>query len=194
VAVGIGPLLLACRHAPPPPVDPVAQAPTGARIMSLFTDERASRVGDLVTVQIYESSRGSRRVSSVAEKTGDLSVDMKTLNAGKTGKNNLGLKTTDNYEGTSGLERKGSLMASVSAQVKDVLPNGNLLLEGHQEIRLEKSIQIISLKGIARPQDIAQGNTILSTRLADARIEYKSKREPGVHRYGLLGWLASLVF
>jgi flagellar L-ring protein precursor FlgH len=174
----------------------IVQAPPPAEppLMMLFSDPRASRVGDLVTVQIVENSKGSRKVSSVADKETDLSADVKTVNAGRTSKNTLGLKVTNDTKAETGLERRGSLVAAVTARVTEVMPGGNLRIEAEQEIVLEGALQTIRLKGILRPADIGPGNTVLSTRLASARIEYKSKKEPGLHRRGLLSWIIGVVF
>lgn len=178
------------RRPTPPAPPPLAETP----LLSLFADTRAGRVGDLVTVQILETSKGSRRVTSRADKEGDLSVDLKTNTGGKPARSSLGLKTTNDTNAESGLERRGSLIANMTARVVDILPGGLLKLEGEQTIVLEGGEQTIRLKGLARPADIGPGNTILSTRLADARIEYKSRREPSVHRRGLLAWLVGIVF
>lgn len=170
----------------PPPVDPP--------IMMLYSDPRASRVGDLVTVQIVENSKGSRRVSSRADKESDLNADVKTVNAGRNATNTLGLKVTNDNKGESGLERRGSLVAAVTARVMEVYPDGNLRIEAEQEIILEGAPQTIKLKGILRPADIGPGNTVASTRLASARIEYRSRKEPGVHHRGLLSTIFGWVF
>jgi len=169
---------------------PVVEAP----LMNLFGDPRASRLGDLVTVQIIENSRGSRKVSSLAEKESDLAANVKTVNAGKQSNSNLGVKITNDTNAESGLERRGTLVAAVTARVTELMPEGNLRIEGRQEILLEKGLQTISVKGILRPADIGPGNTVLSSRLADARIEYRSRKEPGVHNQGLLAWLFGWIF
>ena len=178
------------RRPTAPAPAPLAETP----LLSLFADTRASRVGDLVTVQIMETSKGSRRVTSRADKDGELSVDLKTNTGGKPARSSMGLKTTNDTNAESGLERRGSLIANTTARVTEILPGGLLRLEGEQTIVLEGGEQTIRLKGLARPADIGPGNTILSTRLADARIEYKSRKEPSVHHRGLLAWLVGIVF
>lgn len=171
-------------QAPPPP----------ETLMMLFSDPRASRVGDLVTVQIVENSRGSRKVSSKADKESDLKSDISTVNHGNNSKNRLGLKVTNDTKAETGLERRGSLVAAVTARVTEVMPDGNLRIEAEQEIVLEGAPQTIRLKGILRPADIGPGNTVASTRLANAKIEYKSKKEPGLHHQGVLSWIFGWVF
>ena len=172
-------------QAPPPPEAP---------LMMLFSDPRASRVGDLVTVQIVENSRGSRKVSSKADKESDLNADIKTVNHGNNSTNTLGLKVTNDTKAETGLVRRGSLVAAVTALVTEVMPDGNLRIEAEQEIILEGAPQTIRLKGILRPADIGPGNTVYSTRLANAKIEYKSKKEPGLHHQGVLSWIFGWVF
>jgi len=130
----------------------------------------------------------------MAEKETDLSADVKTSNTGRASKNSLGLKVTNDTKAETGLERRGSLVAAVTARVTEVMPDGNLRIEAEQEILLEGGLQTIRLKGILRPADIGPGNTVLSTRLASARIEYKSRKEPGLHRQGLLSWIFGWVF
>ena len=172
-------------QAPPPPEAP---------LMMLFSDPRASRVGDLVTVQIVENSKGSRRVTSKADKESDLKGDVSTVNHGNNSVNTLGLKVTNDTKAETRLERRGSLVAAVTARVTEVLPDGNLRIEAEQEIVLEGAPQTIRLKGILRPADIGPGNTVASTRLANAKIEYKSKKEPGLHHQGVLSWIFGWVF
>ncbi|MBK8575198.1 MAG: flagellar basal body L-ring protein FlgH [Elusimicrobia bacterium] len=169
-----------------PPVEPP--------MMMLFSDPRASRVGDLVTVNIVENSKGSRKVSSLADKESDLSADVKTTNTGRNSINKLGLKITNDTKAESGLERRGSLVAAVTARVTEVMPDGNLRIEAEQEIVLEGAPQTIKLKGILRPADIGPGNTVNSTRLANAKIEYRSRKEPGLHHQGILSTLFGWVF
>lgn len=170
----------------PPPAEPP--------ILMLYSDPRASKVGDLVTVQIVENSKGSRRVSSKADKESDLNADVKTVNAGRNATNTLGLKVTNDNKAESRLERRGSLVAAVTAMVMEVFPDGNLRIEAEQEIILEGAPQTIKLKGILRPADIGPGNTVASTRLAAARIEYRSRKEPGIHHRGLLSTIFGWVF
>jgi flagellar L-ring protein precursor FlgH len=182
--------LFACATPRPAPA-PVVLAPTP---LSLFTDERASRLGDTVTVQIMENSRGSRRVTSRADKEGNLSADVKTTASGRNTRTNLGLNVTNENNAESGLERRGSLVAAVTAQVVEILPTGNLVIEGRQEITLERGLQTLTVRGIVNPRDIGPGNTVLSTKLASAKISYKSKSEPGIHQRGVIAWLFGWIF
>lgn len=182
-------LLTAC--AAPPATIPHRAAPP---VLSLFTDPRASRAGDLVTVQILENSRASRRVTSKAEKEGDQSADFMTSSAGKTSRAKIGLQTVNETNAKSGLERRGSLVATVTARIVEEMPDGNFRIEGEQDIQLEKGVQTLRVSGILRPADIGPGNIVVSTRLASCRIHYGSRKEPALHRQGLLAWVFGWIF
>ncbi len=187
-------LLMGCFHAKKVPVA-AKPRPAGPTILALFSDAKASpKVGDLITVQVVENASGSKKRTSSAEKKNDLSgsLDFETQDTANNGK--LGIKSKNKYDSADKYVKQGSLVANVTAIVEEVFPNGNVRIQGQQEIQLDKGIQTIALRGIARPEDISNTNTVLSTRLASAKISYKSKNEPDIHRYGLLGWLFNWVF
>lgn len=179
----------------------MAPAAQVARVPSLYTDVRALQKGDLVTVQISENSRGFKQNRSKAEKNTDLAADFEG-NVGNLGAkgiignnlSNAALKTKNKYDGESGLEKKGTLVANVTAMIVEVLPNGNFRLYGEQEITLDRGKQTITVEGIVRPEDVSGANTVLSTRLANAKIKYKSAHDPDIHRYGIAAWVFSLIF
>lgn len=175
--------------------------PCQTKLLALYSDVHALQVGDLVTIQISENSRGFKQNRSKAEKNTDLSADFEG-NVGTLGKkgtlgnnlSNAALKTKNKYDGENGLEKKNSMVANVTAVITDVLPNGNFKIYGEQEITMDRGRQTITVAGIVRPEDVTGANTIPSTRLADSRINYKSAHEPDIHRYGLAGWVFSWIF
>lgn len=168
---------------------------------SPFTEPRASRVGDLVTVIITESSYAKNRAETYANKDDDIS-----LGASQTGLSNVipgltlgnalkvGLSGENKHNGRGRNLREGKLTAFVTAQVVEVLENGNLKIKGEKKIHISQDDQILKVEGIVRPEDIGVNNQVLSICLADAKIEYKGKGvvESG-HRKGfilrLLDWL-----
>ena len=106
--------------------------------------------------------------------------------------NNLVNATTSSkYDGSGSTTRKDVLSATVSARVVDVLPNGNLRIEGQRSVRVNNEDQIMVLEGTVRPRDISQDNMISSAMIADARITYSGngiitdRQQPG--------WLMNLV-
>ncbi len=150
----------------------------GAR--SFFRDQRASRVGDILRVMVEvndkaevdnETSRDrdASENSSVTELFGGL--------AGKIVPGNRGTPLTDisgsqNSEGTGEIQREEKINTSVSAIVTQVLPNGNLVIDGSQEIRVNYEIRELSVAGVVRPEDIGSDNTIDANQIAEARISY----------------------
>jgi flagellar L-ring protein precursor FlgH len=78
----------------------------------------------------------------------------------------------DTFKGTGKTSRDGNLKGTISARVVDVFPDGNLMIEGTRELKINSESQYLILSGIVRPKDIKSDNTISSTKLADARIAY----------------------
>ena len=144
---------------------------------SLYVDRKANKVGDIVTIYIVESSTASSTAGTGTKESSSLS-----LNAGPhTGELNFlpvfgSTGSGDNqYKGNGNTSRTGSLTATITAQVVDILSNGNLVLEGQREVLINGEKETITIRGIARPEDIASNNNIRSTLLADASISYKGK-------------------
>ena len=79
------------------------------------------------------------------------------------------------FDGSGKTRRSGELSAIISARVVDILPNGNLVLEGKKDTIVNNELQFVVLSGIIRPEDINEENTVLSTMISDARIEYSGK-------------------
>jgi len=79
---------------------------------------------------------------------------------------------SSDFEGTGETERSGALNAFMTAMIVDVMPNGNMVIEGNREVRVNAENQMITLTGLVRPRDISADNVILSTYIADARISY----------------------
>jgi flagellar L-ring protein precursor FlgH len=148
---------------------------------SLVSDHRAHSVGQNVTVLIYEQAESTTSAGTTTTKSMDISGQIKTtddLNLG-------GVSLENNAKGEGSINRTGSLMASVSATVTDVLPTGELKIRGEQKIEFNNEIQYIKVSGHIRPDDIRADNTVLSSRIADAQITYVgdgllgSRQKPG---------------
>lgn len=162
---------------PPEHTDGSLWADTTSRPF-LFLDLRASHVGDLVTVKVSENAKGEKETETKTARKSNV----KAATKGFFGKDEatlakLGLETEfDNkMDGAGSTSRSGTLIADVPSVITSVLPNGNLVIEGVREIRINGEKEVISLKGIIRPEDIGAGNTIASNYVADAMIEYSGR-------------------
>ncbi len=151
----------------------------------LFVDMRAREVGDLVTVEISETPSAkldantkTSRDSSIEAGITDLLGYMKGLQLkhdklDRTSMFKANFKPS--FDGKGSSDRSGTVIASITARVVQVLPNGNLYISGKREVRVNNETQYITISGIIRPEDIQQNNVIQSTYIADARVEYTGK-------------------
>src|SRR5580704_14830718 len=151
---------------------------------SFFKDQRAHQIGDLLTVTVNITDQANSANETQRSRTG-------TEDSGITaflGSSLLGQKaasvlpgrflTADSTSGTDGkgtITRQETLQTNVAAIVTQVLPNGNLVVEGKQEIRVNYEKRELIVAGIVRPEDIQSDNTIDSTKIAEARIAYGGK-------------------
>ena len=134
----------------------------------LIADRKATLPGDILTVIVLETSN--------AQTSTDLSSNKEIKSALEVGYNKdkheieLGVKGKGKSAAKTGRNRK--IKAALTVRIRDVLPNGTYLIKGRQRITINGEQQKIVLSGIVRPEDISPQNTVLSTRLADAQIEY----------------------
>jgi flagellar L-ring protein precursor FlgH len=154
----------------------------------LFQDPKAGQIGDIVQVNVIENATGSKNAVTKTLKTSTATgTTGATLGLPGNTTSNLGVTGSyaDNFDGEGSTTRNQALTAVVPAQVTDVLPNGNLVLYGRREVVINSEKTLISLTGVIRPGDIGPQNTILSTSMSDAKIEYtgrgviSDKNQPG---------------
>lgn len=142
----------------------------------LFTDPRALRPGDILTVEISIDDKArfkneSNRNRKTSRDLGfGLSLDWDGSGTEGSGKGNIDSNSA--ASGTGSTERSEKLQLSVAAVVTQVLPNGNLIIKGTQEVRVNAELRILTIAGIVRPSDIGPNNTISYERIAEARISY----------------------
>ncbi|MBF0177892.1 MAG: flagellar basal body L-ring protein FlgH [Magnetococcales bacterium] len=148
---------------------------------TLFLDSKARNVGDLVTVQITEDASAKKDAKTDLKRKGDDTVDLgglfgltSALQSGGLSKfrDAAKIKSDHTFSGEGTTSRSGNLKATMSCVVTEVLPNGNLRVEGRRDITVNNENQFIILSGVIRPEDISGDNAILSNKIADARIEY----------------------
>ncbi|MBI5408119.1 MAG: flagellar basal body L-ring protein FlgH [Nitrospirae bacterium] len=171
---------------------------------NIFEDTKARRLNDLVTIKIEESLIGSGKADTQTSR--DSSLDFALTNLfGMNNDFNLqnafllrDLFKGDNvfepsvksaskseFKGKGDTNREGKLVATITAKVVEVIPNGNLLLEARKELTINDEKQILVLSGIVKPDDIDSSNTVSSSKIADAQIYYvgdgvlQDKQSPG---------------
>ncbi|MCS7199867.1 MAG: flagellar basal body L-ring protein FlgH [Caldimicrobium sp.] len=183
---------------PPPKVDfPEPIIPTlpskgslfreGASIFA-FADNRARFVGDILTIKIVETYQTSNNVKQGSGKTSSIKAGINRLLGYEnqlektlplpTGFDPTKLVDAGITSSTSGLgqiQRESRIVATISARVVEVLPNGNLVVQGVRSIKRNRDLEYITITGIVRPQDIEADNSVVSTKLSDLYVEYSGK-------------------
>jgi len=136
----------------------------------LTADNKAFRLGDSLTVQVFENSSASTSANTGTRRANDITGSV-THTGGKV-VGQLGIGVAGEFDGGGRTQRANKLLATLTVTVQDVLPNGDLRVAGEQLLTVNEELQKVNLEGRVRPQDISDGNVVLSTRLADARITY----------------------
>jgi len=154
---------------------------TGAR--TFFGDQRARRIGDILTVDINIDDRAQTQNSTVRGRTNSTSGGVsnffglenslgRAFPGGFDPQNLVGLEGQSASSGTGAINRAERVNLTIAAVVTDVLSNGNLIIQGRQEVRTNREVRELTVAGIVRPEDISSANTIRHTQIAEARISY----------------------
>ncbi|UGQ48983.1 flagellar basal body L-ring protein FlgH [Massilia endophytica] len=185
-------LLAGCASFKPEPVrpGPIDEPPAVARIaspraagggvfreggLSLTSDSRAFRVGDVVTVILQETTQASKSAGTKASKDTSLGVAPPSL-LGKTfNKGGIDLSASRSFEGDSSSTQANALSGSITVIVQEVLPNGLLRVAGEKALTLNQGEEFVRLRGFLRPADIDSSNQVSSLRIANARIAYSAQ-------------------
>ena len=152
----------------------------------LAADKRAHLPGDVLTILIYESSSATTSADTNLQRRNDVGLHASAdrhAHAASIGANN-------DFDGGGTVQRQGKLLAQMSVSVASVAPNGDLLVAGEQVLEINADRQKIRVEGRVRPLDITDANTVLSSRLADARISYLGDGELASHQRP--GWWSRL--
>jgi flagellar L-ring protein precursor FlgH len=159
---------------------------------SLFSDQKASRVGDAIMILVVEENSASNTAQTTSSRESNLSFS----SSGKAGTSNLpevglGIGTGNSFKGQGGTSTNGSIRAKLSARIDSVFTNGNLWINGARTIVVNGEEQTIKISGIVRPSDIAYDNSVYSYNIADARISFEGNGI--VSRAQGPGWITKLL-
>ncbi len=150
----------------------------------LYDDSRARRVGDIVMVKVVENATGSNSANTTTKQNNSSDYTVSSL-FGKTSVPVFGgavgndpllaMESNKDFKGQGSTDRKNNVTATVTARVLNVMPDGLLQIEGARETKVNNETQYLVVSGLIRSRDVASDNSILSTQMADAHIEYYGK-------------------
>ena len=146
-------------------------------VNNIYSDSKAHRVGDIISVILSERTQAKKNAKTELKKENDSSLDAVTGLGGfpvTIGGESLqfGISQDSSFKGDSKTDQGNSLTGNISVHVLRVLPNGNLMIRGEKWLTLNNGDEYIRLTGVIRSKDINSNNTILSTKVANARIQY----------------------
>lgn len=154
----------------------------------LVSDRRAHRVGDILTVLVVENASASATAGTNTDKSNDLGVRFSSPSSSQ---KNYALSVDQEYDGGGKSARSGKLLAQISVEVKAVEQNGDMFISGLQDIEINDEKQTINLAGKVRSIDVDERNTVLSTRVANAKITYVGNGVLAESQHK--GWLSRLI-
>lgn len=176
-----------------------------AASVALVEDGKARRVGDIVTIIVTETASASKQAATATGRSSELSAGIPAF-MGLEGAgillNNLGGKeanlsklidasASSKFDGSGSTTRKETLTATITAKVVDLLPNGNLRIEGRRNVKVNNEDQIVTVRGTVRQRDITPENTVNSAYIADAQITYAG--EGIISDRQKPGWLMNII-
>lgn len=175
------PGFVSAREPPPQAASANSLWRTGAR--AFFIDQRASRVGDILTVNIDINDSAQTSNASNSSRTAGMSAGVNNflglesslgrfLPGGFDPANAVNTQSQSSNAGTGSVTRAEKISLTIAAVVTNVLPNGNMVIQGTQEVRTNAELRQLTVAGIVRPEDISSANTIRHTQIAEARISY----------------------
>ncbi|MDE3012434.1 MAG: flagellar basal body L-ring protein FlgH [Pseudomonadota bacterium] len=209
VAALLAGLLAACADVPPrsivdqpmsalPPRAPADLEPTGGIFRAqpgvayrpLFEDRRAQQVGDTLIVSISENTSASKKSSTDASRDSSSSLSIspfsKLPSLGLGGASLTGTQSSK-FAGAGDAAATNAFTGTITVTVVDVLSNGNLVVRGEKQVAVNQGTEYVRLSGVVAPANIVGGNTVSSTQIADAKIEYKANGF--IDEAQKMGWL-----
>lgn len=160
------------------------------RSTALFEDRRPRHVGDIVTIVITEKADASKNSALTTSRSSKLEEDLSVMPKvfGNLFRNqNAGLSGANSLDAKGGANAANAFNAVITVTVTDVLANGNLVVSGEKQMLINQGTEYIRFSGVVNPQTMIGTNTVLSTQVADARIEYSAKGV--INEAQTMGWL-----
>ena len=155
------------------------------------TDRRASKVGDILTVSLSENFSASKSQSAKSAKKGEMKFDFPNVMTAGADDGLFNSSSDQSFDGSGSAGQNNSLKGQLSVTVTKVFDNGNMEILGQKKLTLNNGDEYIRLLGIIRPEDIDNQNTVLSSRIANAKISYTGAGD--VADSSKKGWFTKLI-
>jgi flagellar L-ring protein precursor FlgH len=166
-------------------------AQAGSRYMPLFEDRRARNVGDTLVIRINEKTSASKKSNSNASRTGSSTFSVPSI-FGLPGKSfqgaDLSANSSASFDGKGESASNNDFTGTITVTVTEVLPNGNMVVSGEKQLGLNQGSEFIRFSGVVNPNTIVAGNTVSSTQVANANIEYRANGY--IDSAQVMGWLS----
>ncbi|HML62011.1 flagellar basal body L-ring protein FlgH [Solidesulfovibrio sp.] len=196
----------------PPPAENPGSVFSQNQPTFLFDDTRARRIGDILTVNIVDTSKSDLKAETKNDRTASNQLGVNSYFGnkefagnlpGQLGGPNFGMKglvgsdpmvgntTSQKFQSKGETKRESVVTASIGCRIVNILPGGVMQVEGARQTRVNNENQIIVVKGLVRPIDVSPGNTVPSTMLADCQIEYYGEGDLADRQKS--GWLTRLL-
>ena len=167
--------------------------------VALFEDAKAHRVGDLITIDIAETANASKATNTTVAKSDSVSASLSSLFGVQPSLGgytpSLGATSSQKFGGNGATSQSNTFTTTLQATVIQVMSNGNLEISGQKEVMLNGGHEFIRVVGVVRAADVTPQNTVSSTQIADARVEYSGNgsvydaaRVPWLTRFFLSVW------
>jgi flagellar L-ring protein FlgH len=174
------PVTMPMPNPQPAPTEPASLLRSGSR--AFFADQRAQRVGDILTILVTINDSGTLKDATTASSNGAESMGITnlfglenaipTMLSGVNPANLVNTNSTGASGGTGQIQRSEAVTLNLAGVVTQVLPNGNLVVVAHDEVRVNSELMVLTLSGVVRPEDITSENTINDDQIAEERISY----------------------
>lgn len=155
----------------------------------LFADNKALRVGDIVTVYLVESVKALNSTTNITSSKTQNTIGITT--GGTSPATNIGVGGGEDFRGSGSSGRNDALTATISAMIMEVSTNGNMKIEGRRKMKINNEDQFIHVTGIIRQEDINFDNSIMSTKIANSEIQYDGVGDLNDSNGG--GWLTKVL-
>lgn len=143
----------------------------------LFEDVKARLVGDILTISISENTSAGKAAASSGSKSGSASFAAPLvlgLPAATLAKAGISTNSSTKFDEKGAASASNTFSGTIAVTVINVLPNGNLMVSGEKQIAFDKGAEYVRFSGVVNPNNVAAGNVVASTQVADARFEYRS--------------------